>query len=188
MQIRFLDHFDDPVEAARAYDVAVLEWRGDKAVTNFPAETYFGEGVRSMDAEDSSKASKAPAETAPTTQRGSTAQLDPSAQERAVRGQLASETAPTERAMATSSKAAVEDRDVPAQRQGKSTKPAATESPDLVSRSETSAASSAASAVSLAKVSVRICRLILPAALSASVHVCDCFQSVLNTLVFCTRR
>lgn len=61
LQIQFLDHFDDPAEAARAYDVAVLEWRGERAVTNFPAEEYFVEGVWSTDAEHSSEDSKLPA-------------------------------------------------------------------------------------------------------------------------------
>ena len=60
LQIQFLDHFDDPAEAARAFDVAVLEWRGEKAVTNFPAEDYFVEGVFSTDAEHSSEDSKLP--------------------------------------------------------------------------------------------------------------------------------
>ena len=52
LQIQFIAHFDDPVEAAKAYDVAVLEWRGERAVTNFPADDYFEAGLRSMDAED----------------------------------------------------------------------------------------------------------------------------------------
>ena len=52
LQIQFIAHFDDPVEAAKAYDVAVLEWRGERAVTNFPADNYFEAGTRSMDAEE----------------------------------------------------------------------------------------------------------------------------------------
>ena len=35
-QIRCVGHFDDPKEAALAYDKAVLEWRGEKAILNFP--------------------------------------------------------------------------------------------------------------------------------------------------------
>ena len=33
-----MGHFEDPFRAAMAYDRAVLEYRGDKAVTNFPVE------------------------------------------------------------------------------------------------------------------------------------------------------
>lgn len=54
LQIQALGHFDDPAEAARAYDMAVLEWRGDKAVTNFPSNKYFGAGARSVDGDESS--------------------------------------------------------------------------------------------------------------------------------------
>ena len=35
-----MGHFEDPKEAALAYDKAVLEWRGEKAVLNFPAELH----------------------------------------------------------------------------------------------------------------------------------------------------
>lgn len=44
VQIQFVGHFDDPEEAARAYDRAVLAWRADKAVTNFPREAYEDAG------------------------------------------------------------------------------------------------------------------------------------------------
>jgi hypothetical protein len=37
-QVRCVGHFADAMEAARAYDRAVLECRGDKAVTNFSLE------------------------------------------------------------------------------------------------------------------------------------------------------
>lgn len=39
-QSQLLGHFDDPEEAARSYDRAVLTLRGDRAVTNFPRECY----------------------------------------------------------------------------------------------------------------------------------------------------
>ena len=179
VQIQFLDHFDDPVEAARAYDVAALEWRGDKAVTNFPAETYFAEGVRSMDAEDSSTTSKVPSESAPQTEQRSAGQIDPSAQERAGSRQLASKATLAEPAMAEedSSEAAVEVRDLPAQSRGKSTNAAASKSADAFSRSETSAASAA----SPAKVGLRVLRLKMFAAVSALVCRCSCFQLALTT-------
>ena len=57
LQIQFIAHFDDPMEAAKAYDVAVLEWRGNRAVTNFPADDYFEAGMRSMDAEELAESS-----------------------------------------------------------------------------------------------------------------------------------
>ena len=38
VQVRCVGHFVDPDEAARAYDRAVVEFRGDKAVTNFMLE------------------------------------------------------------------------------------------------------------------------------------------------------
>ena len=136
LQIQYLDHFDDPEEAARAYDVAVLEWRGDKAVTNFPAEMYFGEGTRSMDADDSFEAGKMPASGAQIAQsmapESGTVQLDLDAQERASRGQLASESSPAEAAVAeqTSSKASGPVKDAPAQPQELSTDLAALQPPD----------------------------------------------------------
>jgi hypothetical protein len=40
MQNQFVGYFDDAEEAARAYDRAVLAWRGDSAVTNFPYQQY----------------------------------------------------------------------------------------------------------------------------------------------------
>lgn len=36
--------FSDPVEAARAYDRAAIEWRGEKAITNFPRDSYTDDG------------------------------------------------------------------------------------------------------------------------------------------------
>ena len=139
LQIQYLDHFDDPEEAARAYDVAVLEWRGDKAVTNFPAEMYFGEGERSMDADDLSTASEVPADAAQPAQseaaEGRAAQLDLSAQQRASSGQLASSPGPVQAALAeqSSSKANGAVKDAPAQPQGPNTDVAASQPPDLQS-------------------------------------------------------
>ena len=83
--------------------MAVLEWRGDKAVTNFPAETYFGEGARSLDAEDASpESSKVPADRGKTAQPGpmksGAAQLDSSAQE--LSGQPTSEAGPSDSVVA----------------------------------------------------------------------------------------
>lgn len=145
LQIQYLDHFDDPEEAARAYDVAVLEWRGDKAVTNFPAEMYFGEGSRSMDAEDSPTASKVPA--APTAQGAgaddSAAQLDPGAQERASSAQLASSSALADTAIAgqNSSKAAGALKGALAQPQGVGTGVPASQSLEQTNRTDVSPAS-----------------------------------------------
>lgn len=43
LQVQLVGFFDDPEEAARAYDRAAIEYRGDKAVTNFPRESYAAE-------------------------------------------------------------------------------------------------------------------------------------------------
>ena len=164
LQIQYLDHFDDPEEAARAYDVAVLEWRGDKAVTNFPAEMYFGEGTRSMDADDSSKASKVPADGPQVAQsippESGAAQLDPGAQERASSGQLSGSNSGTAEAAAaeqTSSKASGAVKDAPARQQVLSTDVAASQPPDLhSSEAELSAAPAISPLIAIEQSSVDI--------------------------------
>ncbi|BDA48311.1 probable APETALA2-like protein 2 at N-terminal half [Coccomyxa sp. Obi] len=44
-KVQLVGFFDDPEEAARAYDRAAIEYRGDKAVTNFPRESYAAESA-----------------------------------------------------------------------------------------------------------------------------------------------
>jgi len=46
-QVQCVGFFSDPVEAARAYDRAAIEWRGNKAVTNFPRDSYTDDGQQS---------------------------------------------------------------------------------------------------------------------------------------------